>query len=153
MFITLLAVTFLISLSVSGMVVGLFRKPLDRILQRILSDSISRAWLRYLEFALLVVGISSGVRIWELEKYVTPLRTGESVITPLTTERWILEVYRTLIGSLQGIAWLLLVFFVFALLAFVIVRAVEMRREPQPAAARSLVPPIDKTQMQPSPLF
>jgi hypothetical protein len=94
------------------------------------------------------VGISSGVRIWELEKYITPLRTSDFVITQLTTERWILEVYRTLIGSLQGIAWLLLVFFIFALLAFVIVRVFELRREPQPATAtRPFVPPIDKAQV------
>jgi hypothetical protein len=46
MFITLLVVTFVISLVVSGLVAGLFRKPLDLILQRIISDNISRAWLR-----------------------------------------------------------------------------------------------------------
>ena len=38
-----------------------------------------------------------------------------------------LEVYRTVIGTLQGIAWLLLVFFVFALVGFVIVRLAELR--------------------------
>ncbi|MDY6901026.1 MAG: hypothetical protein SWZ49_23535, partial [Cyanobacteriota bacterium] len=49
-------------------------------------------------------------------------------IIQLTTERWVLEVYRTIIGSLQGIAWLLLIFFIFALIAFVIVRIFELRR-------------------------
>ncbi len=127
MFVTLLAVTFLISLVVSGGLVAVFSKPADLILQRILSDIISRVWLRYLQFAILVVGISSGVRVWELEKYILPARATESAILQLTTERWILEVYRTVIGSLQGIAWLLLVFFIFALLAFVVVRVFELR--------------------------
>ncbi|MED5415647.1 MAG: hypothetical protein VYC64_11885 [Candidatus Latescibacterota bacterium] len=38
-----------------------------------------------------------------------------------------LEVYRTLIGTLQSVAWMLLVFFVFALIAYVIVRVSERR--------------------------
>jgi hypothetical protein len=128
MFITLMGVTFLISLFVSGVLVAVFSKPADLILQRILSDIISRAWLRYLQFAILVVGISSGVRVWELEKYILPARATESAIMQLTRERWILEVYRTVIGSLQGIAMLLLVFFIFALLDFVVVRAFELRQ-------------------------
>lgn len=33
-----------------------------------------------------------------------------------------LEIYRTVIEALQSIAWMLLVFFVFALIAYVIVR-------------------------------
>ena len=43
-------------------------------------------------------------------------------------ERWILEVYRTIIESLQGIAWMLLVFFVAALIAYVVVRLGELKR-------------------------
>ena len=45
----------------------------------------------------------------------------------LNVDRWILEVYRTVIESLQGIAWLLLVFFVLALIGFIIVRMGEMK--------------------------
>ncbi|HCL28536.1 MAG TPA: hypothetical protein DIC52_08885 [Candidatus Latescibacteria bacterium] len=52
-------------------------------------------------------------------------------VIELTTERWILEVYRTLIGTLQSIAWMLLVFFVFALIAYVVVRIGERRAAPQ----------------------
>jgi hypothetical protein len=48
-------------------------------------------------------------------------------VVELTTERWILEVYRTLIGTLQSVAWMLLVFFVFALIAYVVVRIGERR--------------------------
>jgi hypothetical protein len=129
MFVTLLGITFLISLFVSGLLVAVFSKPADHILRRILDDAISRAWLRYLQFAILVVGISSGVRVWELEKYILPARASETAILQLTTERWILEVYRTIIGALGGIAWLLLVFFIFALLAFVVVRVFELRRK------------------------
>lgn len=49
-------------------------------------------------------------------------------IIALTTERWVLEVYRTVIETLQGIAWMLLAFFAVALLAYVIVRLSELKR-------------------------
>ena len=129
MFITLLGVTFLISFTVSGFVVAVFNKPVTQILERILADSISRAWVRYLQFAMIVVGISSGVRVWELEKYLLPAKSTDSAILQLTKERWILEVYRTIIGSLEGLALLLFVFFIFALLAFVVVKIFEMRQQ------------------------
>jgi hypothetical protein len=128
MFITLLAVTFFISLTVALIVVYIFGKPIENILHRIISDEISRAWVKYIKFAICVVGVSSGVRIWELERYITPPQYREGQIIELTRDRWILEVYRTIIGSLQGIAWLLLVFFIFALVAFVIVRVFELRK-------------------------
>ena len=128
MFITLLAVTFVISWVVAFIVVLVFGKPIDNILRRIIADEISQAWLKYLKFAIYVVGVSSGVRIWELEKYITPPQTKDAQVIELTSERWVLEVYRTIIEALQGIAWLLLVFFIFALIAFVIVRVFEIRK-------------------------
>jgi hypothetical protein len=39
-----------------------------------------------------------------------------------------LELYRTVIGTLQAVAWMLLVFFVFALVAYVVVQGFEQRR-------------------------
>ncbi len=128
MFITLLAITFLISLGVAAIVAGIFAKPIDQILQRIISDEISRAWVKYLKFAIYVVGVSSGVRIWELERYITPPQVKDAQVIQLTRDRWVLEVYRTIIESLQGLAWLLLVFFIFALIAFVIVRVFELKK-------------------------
>jgi hypothetical protein len=127
MFITLLAVTFVISIFVSFVVVRLFRQPIERILQRVVAEGISAAWVRYLTFAIYVVGVSGGVRVWDLEKYITP-RPEETEVIVLNAERWVLEVYRTIIGTLQSAAWMLLVFFVFALIAYVIVRGMEAKR-------------------------
>jgi hypothetical protein len=128
MFITLLAVTFAIALLVSGGVAHFFARPIERILARIVADEVSTAWATYLRFAVFVVGISNGVRVWELERYITPMRPEMPEALVLTTERWVLELYRTVIGTLQGIAWLLLVFFVVALIAYVILRLGERRR-------------------------
>jgi hypothetical protein len=124
----LLGVTFIISLIVSAIVAVMFAKPIDAILQRIISDVISQAWVKYVKFAIYVVGISSGVRIWELERYITPPQVKDGQALALTRDRWVLEVYRTIIESLQGLAWMLLVFFAVALLAFVIVRVFELRK-------------------------
>lgn len=129
MFLTLLLVTLVVAAAVSALAARAFSAPIERILNRIIADDISIAWLRYMKFAIFVVGVSAGVRIYELEKYITPraYNPGEQIIE-LNLERWVLELYRTVIETLQGIAWMLLVFFVCALIAYVIVRLSELKR-------------------------
>lgn len=132
MFILMLAITFVIALVTSSLVVMLFRIPITSILSRIVADEISIAWRRYIAFAIYIVGVSGGVRLWDLEKYITP-RPDETEAIVLNAERWTFEVYRTLIGTLQSIAWMLLVFFVFALIAYVIVRGMETKGSTPPS--------------------
>lgn len=128
MFILLLVVTLLVSLGVSIAVMQAFAKPLSAILHRIIADAISAAWLKYLKFAILVVGVSYGVRVREFEKYITPSRWDKDAkVVEFTLERWVLELYQSAIGALQGIAWMLLMFFMFALVAYVIVRVAETK--------------------------
>ena len=124
MFYTLFFGTFLISIVTVTIVVGLFRNSIKAILSRIIKDDIYAAWSRYMLFALYVVGISAGVEIYKVEQYINR-RFGE--VAELNTESLILEIYRTVIGTLQGVAWMLLLFFCFALVAYVIVRAVELK--------------------------
>lgn len=127
----LLLITLLLAVAVSIAVSRAFTKPLDNILKRIIADEISAGWLMYLKFATLIVGVSSGVRIRDIEKYAMPLRGDkEARVFDFTFERWILEIYRTAIDTLQGIAWMLMVFFIFALVAYVIVRIAEIRFGP-----------------------
>ena len=128
MFFTLLLVTFVIATLVSVAVVKFFDGSISKILVRIVSDELAEAWVRYIRFAAYVVGVSGGVRIYSLEQYVSA-RYEDVRILELTAETWTLEVYRTLIGTLQSLAWLLLVVFVVALFAFVIVRAFELKSE------------------------
>lgn len=128
MFLTLLLVTFVIATLVSVLTAAAFKKPVDQILKRIIGDDIFAAWRKYLMFAIFVVGISSGVRIYDLEKYITKPALKDAEIVQLTRDRWILELYRTIIDVLQGIAEVLLVFFIVALIAFVLVRIFELKR-------------------------
>ena len=139
MFFSLLLVTFLLAFVVAFIVVRLFDKPVGLILQRIIGDEISTAWNKYIKFAAFVVGISGGVRIYELERYINPQygpRTTEGDIVPLTlnAERWTLEIYRTVIETLQSVAWMYLVVFVVALIAYVIVRGFELRHKKNTSA-------------------
>jgi hypothetical protein len=115
-----------IAFAVATLVVFIFNKPIDSILRQVLPDELSPAWAKYLRFALYVVGIGGGVRVWALEKYMIAQEPYNTIVQ-LTPERWMLELYETIIGTLQSTTILLLVFFVFALIAVVIVRIFERR--------------------------
>ena len=136
MFFLLLFATFAVALGVSFAVMWLFTKPIDSVLQRIIADEISAAWSKYMKFAILVVGVSSGVPVHDLERYVSATLGGREVqsASSLGFDRWIFELYRAAIEALQGIAWMLLVFFIFALIAYVIVRIGEMRSDARSAS-------------------
>ena len=127
MFITLLIVVFIVSVLVSALVVFLFDKPIRKLLSQTVSADFTNAWTRYLKLAIFVAGISGGVRVWQLEHYISKHSTTDEILQ-LTRDRWILEIYQTVIGTLASTMWLLLVFFVFALIAYVIMRAVEAKR-------------------------
>ena len=136
MFLTLLLVTFAVALFVSFVVARLFSASVRRILDRVVSPDLAGAWHRYLIFALYVVGISGGVRMYSLEQYINP-RDPKAPPLVLNADRWPLEVYRTVIEPLQSTAWMLLVAFVFLLLAYVVARGLELRagRHAERAAA------------------
>ncbi|MES2358098.1 MAG: hypothetical protein V4529_07110 [Gemmatimonadota bacterium] len=126
MFLALLVVTFAVALVVSAIVAFIFSRSIRRILDRVVAPDLAGAWHRYMIFALYVVGISGGVRIFSLEQYVNPADPKAAPLV-LTPERWTLEVYRTVIETLQSTAWMLLVAFVFLLIAYVIARGMELR--------------------------
>ena len=129
MFITLLLANLVISFIVCLFVAQLFKGSISRIMERIIDDDIHSSWSRYIIFAIYVVGISGGVRVWEMEKYITAeAKNGAGQVIQLTGERWVLEVYRTIIGTLKSDATMLLVFFIFALIAYVIVKGLSIVR-------------------------
>ncbi len=131
MFLLLLVTTLGVALLTSAIVVFFFKKPIRQILDRIIGEEIAEGWQRFLLFAVYVVGVSSGVQIWKLEQYVHPQSVGpegKAVTLTLDASSIALEVYRTIIQVLQGVAWALLVFFVVALIAFAITRRAEARR-------------------------
>lgn len=130
MFFYLMFANLAIAVLVSLCVMSFFSKSINQIVARIISDPINTSWSRYTKFAGMVVGISSGIRVYEMERYITPLmpdKDNTNVILELTTERWFLEIYRTIIETLQGLAWMLLIFFVVSLIAYVLVKRSEKK--------------------------
>lgn len=88
MFFTLLLVTLVLAIFTAAIVARAFAKPIESILRRIVADDISYAWQRYLQFAIVVVGVSAGVRINDLERYITPPQwVKDAQIIQLTNER------------------------------------------------------------------
>ena len=126
MFLQLLLVTFVIAAATSTGVALLFARPIRKLLARLVSEVLAPIWQRYILFAIYIVGIAGGVRLRDLERYITPDKEGKLLI--LNSDRWLLEVYKTVMGTLQGVAWMLLVFFLIALIAYVVVRGFEARR-------------------------
>lgn len=129
MFYSLILVTFALALGISYVVMHLFSSSIYAILARIIQEPIHTAWGKYTFFAGLVVGTSSGIRIYDIEKYISPIhydsQSDQPIIIQLTQQRWVLEIYRTMVETLQGLAWMMLVFFMVALLAYVLIKRNE----------------------------
>jgi len=135
----LLVAAVCLALFTSWVVIRFFSAPIAAVLKRLIDDEIRSAWLKYLKFAIYVVGVSKGVRLFDLERYITPSKLDKDArVVELNAERWALEIYRTVIETLQGIAWVLLLFFVVALFAYALVRAFELRRGARPQAVSDM---------------
>ena len=90
MFFTLLIVTFALSVIVSFGVATVFKKPIGDIFNRIIQDAISTVWQKYIMFATYVVGISGGVRIYDLERYISAPNKDMEILQ-LTAERCLVQ--------------------------------------------------------------
>ncbi|MDC7702424.1 hypothetical protein [Vogesella indigofera] len=124
MFYAILLVTLAVALVTSILVVRFFNEAVKKILSRIVGDDLAEAWRKYMSFAIVVVGVSGGVRIWDLEKFVP---NGRESALELNGVRWTIQIYRTVIDTLSQIAWVMLLFFLCTMVAYVIMRAVEAR--------------------------
>jgi hypothetical protein len=123
MFVVLLVASFALALVMSATVAWLFAKPIDGILHRFVGDRISATLSKYLRFTTVVVGISAGTRVRPLEEYIAaPSYNKADLRAALTQEFWALELYRTFVATLQGIALMFFVVAVVAIIALVIVR-------------------------------
>ncbi|MDP8205754.1 MAG: hypothetical protein P9L92_03740 [Candidatus Electryonea clarkiae] len=125
-FFGLLFGTLFISALISYLVIFFFKKPVNMIMLRIIGEEIAYSWQKFLTFALFVVGVSSGVNIRKLERFIAPI-TENNPRPDLTPAFWGLEIYRTIISTLGGLAWALLIFFIVALISYVIVKGRERK--------------------------
>ena len=128
MFVALFSFSFALALALSVAVAWISREAIDSILRRFVEDHVIRAGFeKYISFAIVVVGISAGTRVHALQEYVeAPDRNKAALAAGLTQEVWVMETYRTIVGTLEGVAWLLLLCVFVALIAPVIIRMAKL---------------------------
>lgn len=128
MFVALFAASFVLALALSLTVAWISREAIDSILRRFVTDRAVRAGFeKYIRFAIVVVGISGGTRVRVLQEYLAASDLNKAAMAAqLTQEFWALEIYRAVIGTVEGIAGLLLVCIFLALIAPVVVRMLKL---------------------------
>lgn len=136
MFFLLIAGNFILVALVSVIVMKIFSKSVDKILNRVIKDEISLEWSKYIKFSAIVVGISSGMPTYTLSQYLPNENIEKYKPLVLTSERMVLEVYQTIIETLQGMAYAYCLFFIIALLAYVIIKRGEYKHQKEENAGR-----------------
>jgi hypothetical protein len=128
MFVALFVASFVLALALSITIAWISREAIDSVLRRFVTDRAVRAGFeKYIRFAIVVVGISGGTRVRVLQEYLAASDLNKAAMAAqLTQEFWALEIYRTVVGTLEGIAGLLLVCIFLALIAPVVVRMLKL---------------------------
>jgi len=137
----MVVVFFLASLAaaigISWLLAWLFRIPVKNLLQYLVEKDVAEAWTKYIFFVLLIVGVASGTRIRLLEEYLSAASWNQTAIQgQMTLAFWVLEMYRTLIGAVEGIAWMLVLLALIGGGAYFVIRKNKTNR-PQ-AIARNM---------------
>ena len=127
MFFTLLFVLLGVSAITTIPVVVFFKKYIKAILKRLIGEPLYKSWEKFIIFALFVVGIASTVNPHRLEKYVLKSHTDQ-IISELSPDAWFLEIYQTFLAVLSSLAFSLMSFFTVALIAYIIVRGLELKK-------------------------
>jgi hypothetical protein len=123
LFFVQLAVAFAASLVAAV----LFDRATGAVFVRSFGEEVGRGWRWLVRFSVLVVGVASGVRLYELERYAE-----EGRAPGLNAAEWLLEVYRTAIGALESVVWALLLFFLVILFIALLGRRAERPAERVP---------------------
>ena len=128
MFIALFGASFVLALALSATIAWLSREALDTILRRFVVDPVVRSgFAKYIRFAIVVVGISNGTRVKAFQEYISAAEWNKPALqAALTQEFWTLELYRTVMGTLEGVAGLLLLCTFLALIAPAVLRMLKV---------------------------
>lgn len=103
-----LAYSFAASIAIAACVLYFFSGSIDEALRRVLPAEMTQAWSRYVKFALFVVTFTGGMRLNELARFLAArLPAGP----PLAAAQSLLEVFKSIAGSLMAASAMLLVIF------------------------------------------
>lgn len=133
----ILAFSFAAAVVLAASVVFFFSRPIDEALVRVVPPEMNSAWRQYVKFAVFVVTFGGGMRVSELSSFVAARGTGSP---PLTGGQGLMEVLKSVSGSLSAAAIGLLAFFVAALSIDASRRLYQSRRAARP---EPLAPPAE----------
>jgi len=127
MVVILFVASFFLALALSFGVSKLCKDPVEAIANHFLARNISAGAAKYLQLAIVLVGVSSGTRVRLLEDYISaPSYNKPELAAQLTQELWVIAMYHTIIDTLLGIAWLLVVFAFLAMFVVIAIRRSNM---------------------------
>lgn len=128
MFVLLFGVSVIVAFGLAFGVSWIFRRMTENVLSRHLAESISHATAKYLQIAILLVGVSNGARIQLLKDYLnTPAYNAEALNAQMKPALWSLALYNTATDALMGILWLMIVFGFLAAVAVAFIRRSKIR--------------------------
>ena len=128
MFITLLIANILASLLTTAAVLGFLNRSIRGMLVRIVGEPAAPYWRRFTLVALGISGFTRGVELDRLALYM-PRGGGKPPIFASDAQAWVYELVTVVTRTLEGLAWATTPIFVAALVAFVVVRGFESRRD------------------------
>jgi hypothetical protein len=103
-----LAFSFAAAIAIAACVLLFFSGSIDEALARVLPAEMLQAWRRYVKFALFVVTFTGGMRLSEFAQFLT-MRAPSG--PPLTAAQGLLEVFKSVAGSLLAATATLLIIF------------------------------------------
>jgi hypothetical protein len=95
MFSVVLVTCLLSAIAVCCATIALLGRPLLDLMKSRISASGAVLWSRTFKFATFVIGVSVGIRVWEIERFLQPDKE-------ITVNVVVLEAYKTLLRTAQA---------------------------------------------------
>jgi hypothetical protein len=130
-----LAFAFTAAMAISAGVVLAFSRRIDEVLSRLIPGEMAGACEQYVKFALFTVSFAGGMRLTDVAAFVAQ-KPGQPA---LTAGQSLLEVFRTIAGSLVAASGLLLVFFASTLAAYAVLHLYQSHKPAKPVTDPRLI--------------
>ena len=127
---SLLALSAGVDLLASALVILLFWGPLRKIFHRLIGGDAGNAWHKVAVLVLSILGIAWSIDLSGLIYVVRP--PGSSVPSEIDYAMWFPAVAHKLSWTIGTLGFVALSIFIFALIAVVIVRGLEIRARGRP---------------------
>lgn len=118
----ILLTVFVAAFAVAAFAVLAFSGPIDAALSRLIPPEMKDGWSRAAKFALFTATLIGGLRLQDLQALAS---RGQTAGVRPEAGQGLIEVYRTIAGSLEAAAWALGAFFIGALCVHAAIRVYE----------------------------